>query len=430
MPNLKIAQIGCGGMGLRHVYAHTELQRVADSFDLVAVCDINQPAADYVAAEAESALGTRPRVYTEFDVLLGSEGGLDAVDIVTDVGLHHVIAIKAYEAGLNVAVEKPLGVTVRACSLIIEAARKAGKVLSVEENHRRDPVNRLVKAIMDSGILGCPRLMHVASFRGTRHSPHGTAWRQIKKRGGYLLDYGVHEADLFEYFLGEIDTVYAETRLWEPVRYNGEKGQFDKTSSSWALSPYYAHRVREKIEMADTINCTSEDMSLALLRFKSGAIGYYGRSIAAPGKELTTDIIYCEEGSIQLPGSRSGNPVHVTMLGKQEPIAQETVIDLVPRFEVDDSTSVFFDGRRKISSYDYNSAATDRKFIAMGLKDFADSIHQKRQPEVTGQIGLTAVALIYAMLESGHIHQPIALADIVNGKYHAYQDEVNQFAKI
>ena len=182
--------------------------------------------------------------------------------------------------------------------------------------------------------------------------------------------------------------------------------------------------------MADTISCTSEDMSLALLRFKSGAIGYYGRSIAAPGQELDTDIIYCEKGSIQLPGSRSGNPAHVTMFGKQKPIAQETIFDLVPGFEIDDSTSAFFDGRRKISFYDYNNDATDRKFVAMGLKDFADSIYQRRQPEVTGQIGLNAVALIYAMLESGYAHQPIELSDVVSGKCHAYQDEVNQFANI
>ena len=218
MADLTIAQVGCGGMGLRHLYGEVELQRRADSFDVVAVCDLNRSAAEHVANEAEKGLGRRPAVYTDFQDLLDSEKDLDAVDIVTDVGLHHRLAFMAFEAGVNVAVEKPMGVTVRACLRMMEAAERAGKVLLVEENHRRDPVNRLVKAILDSGALGGTRLMHVASLGGTRSLPHGTAWRHIKNRGGFLLDYGVHDTDLFLYFLGEIESVFAETRLWEPVR--------------------------------------------------------------------------------------------------------------------------------------------------------------------------------------------------------------------
>ncbi len=204
MADLKIAQVGCGGMGLRHLYGEVELKRVTDSFDLIAVCDLNQSAADHIANEAERCLGRRPEIYTDFDRMLSAEKDLDAVDIVTDVGLHHTLALKAFDAGVNVAVEKPLGVTVRACLRMIEAADVSGKVLLVEENHRRDPVYRLVKSVLDSGALGSPRLMHVASFGGTRNLPHGTAWRHIKNRGGFLLDYGVHDADLFGYFMGDI----------------------------------------------------------------------------------------------------------------------------------------------------------------------------------------------------------------------------------
>ncbi len=131
MSKLKIAQVGCGGMGLRHLYGEVELKCVADSFDLVAVCDRNLTSAQHVAAEAEKGLGVRPKIYTDFDDLLGSERDLDAVDIVTDAGIHHVLAIKALQAGLHVAVEKPLGVSVRACLRMIEAAQAAGRVLLV-----------------------------------------------------------------------------------------------------------------------------------------------------------------------------------------------------------------------------------------------------------------------------------------------------------
>ena len=422
MAELQIAQVGCGGMGLRHLYGEVELKRVFDSFDLVAVCDVNLSAAEHVANEAEKGLGRRPRVYTSFDELLDKETSLDAVDIVTDVGLHHVLALKAFEAGLHVAVEKPLGLTVRACKRIIEAAGRAGKVLLVEENHRRDPVNRLVKAIIDGGVLGRPRLIYTASTSGSRTLPHTTAWRHIKLRGGYLLDYGVHDTDLFGFFMGEVDSVYAETRLWETSRYTTERTQLGP------MAKFYAHRVKEDIERARTVETTSEDMALGLIRFKSGAIGHYTKTIAAPGQSTAADIIYCDEGSLKLPGSRSGRPTQVTMMGAERPLAARDVLGLVPGFELDDITAAFFRGRRRLSSYNMPYEKTDRKFIAMGLQDLAQAIAKGREPQVTGEAGLKAVALVYAMLESGHRKQAVSFDDIVEDRVNAYQQEVNHHA--
>lgn len=62
MALLQICQVGCGVMGLRHVYGLIELkERGFDTFDLVALCDLHQSAADHVAGVAEDGLGTRPR---------------------------------------------------------------------------------------------------------------------------------------------------------------------------------------------------------------------------------------------------------------------------------------------------------------------------------------------------------------------------------
>ena len=144
MDKIQIAQIGCGGMGLRHAFSYVELKKHADLFDLVALCDLNAEVAEHVALEAEKELGLKPRVYTDFDTMLSEEKHLDAVDVVTDVGLHHSLTIKALESGLHVSVEKPMAVSVKACLQMIEAAEKAGKILVVQENHRRDPIYRLV----------------------------------------------------------------------------------------------------------------------------------------------------------------------------------------------------------------------------------------------------------------------------------------------
>ena len=47
-----------------------------------------------------------------------------------------------------------------------------------------------------------------------------SVWRHQKDQSGILLDVGVHFADMMEYFLGPITTVYAQTRLHEPIRHN------------------------------------------------------------------------------------------------------------------------------------------------------------------------------------------------------------------
>ncbi len=420
MADLKIGQVGCSGMGLRHLYGQIESKRVFGTFDYAAVCDLNVSAAEHVAVEAERGLGKRPNVYTNFDEMLDKESGLDAVDIVTNSETHHVLALKAFDAGVNVATEKPLAHSVRACRRMIEAAERSGKVLSVSENYRRDPLNRLARAVLDSGALGKRRLMMDILVWGTRVMPHTTAWRHQKVRGGYLLDYGVHDTDLLLFFMGDADRVYAETSIWEKERFSM------KDPLGAHQVNYYRHRVKEEIELAETVETTSEDMNLAVIRFDSGAMGHLAMSIAAPGERTTADIVYCAEGSLRLSGSRSGRPVRVTMLDADEPLSEKDVLALVPDFELDDLTARIFDGSRRIWSYDMAFEQIDAKLIALELQDFAEAILNDRKPDVTGEVGLKAVALVYAILESGHLHQPVYFTDVVADRVNAYQQEINE----
>jgi predicted dehydrogenase len=52
-----------------------------------------------------------------------------------------------------------MAVTVKACRMMAEASRKYGLVLSIAENYRRDPMNRLAKAVLDSGLIGAPHFI-------------------------------------------------------------------------------------------------------------------------------------------------------------------------------------------------------------------------------------------------------------------------------
>ena len=100
---------------------------------------------------------------------------------------------------------------------MITKAQETGCVLSVAENYRRDPVNRLAKALINAGVIGRPRLMQQIAIGGG-DGMLISVWRHQKNASGVLLDVGVHFADIMEYFLGEADTAYAQTRLHEPIR--------------------------------------------------------------------------------------------------------------------------------------------------------------------------------------------------------------------
>src|SRR5437667_105625 len=95
-----------------------------------------------------------------------------------------------------------------------KAARRAGRVLSVAENFRRDPIHRLAKALLDDGAIGQPRLMIQHSIGG-RDRISMTIWRHMKETASMPVDAGVHEADLIRVYIGDFRTVFGASRLHE-----------------------------------------------------------------------------------------------------------------------------------------------------------------------------------------------------------------------
>ena len=100
-------------------------------------------------ASRRRLLGSRPAVFSDHEELIAS-GAVEALDVVTDPAAHHPIAVPALDEGLHVICEKPLGITVRACRAIVDAAARSGAVLATAENYRRDAPNRLARAVIDT----------------------------------------------------------------------------------------------------------------------------------------------------------------------------------------------------------------------------------------------------------------------------------------
>lgn len=410
---IPLAIVGCGGMGHRHLYGLAELAAVLGEempFDLVGACDPNQENAASLATAAEERLGRRPVVARDLAELAARAPGLQAVDLCADPRHHHTLASEAFERGWHVMVEKPMGLTVRACHLMAEAAARSGRCLAVAENYRRDPINRLAKALLNAGAVGLPRLALHTSIGGGNRILIST-WRHQKLSSGVLLDVGVHYADMLEYLLGPVATVVAQTRLHEPVRVSeGTEGA--PTSGFYARWP-----------LPPRTECTAEDAAYALLTFESGAVAQYVEDHAGHGSSLWQRVVYGATGSLSIPGDRSGRPLLLTRDDGTR-LEGATVLDLVPAFRLDAITAALFGGDR-LGTYDFSFPETDRKLIAVEYHDFADAIRTGRAPEVGAEAGTRAVALSYAILESGHAGQPVTLKDVLSGRVNAYQSEID-----
>ena len=416
MEKIRLAIVGCGGMGHRHLYGLAELHNSGLSpFELVGACDPVRANAESLADDAEERLGVRPHVVESLEELEAL--GVAAVDITTTPRYHHTVAEEALERGWHAMIEKPVGLTVRAGNRIRQAAEKSGSIVSVAENYRRDPMNRLGKALLDAGVIGSPRLM-IHNTMGGGNQMTISVWRHMKNESGVLLDVGVHFADILEYYLGPVRTVYAQSRLHEPVRYNPAAGPEGQSSSNPA--GVYGKWQRQ---MPAQFEPTAEDASYATLLFENGAVCQFIEDHAAHGQGVFTRQIHGSAGSLELPSDRSGQLI--TLHKDGESICDASLLDLVPDFHLEPITAALFGGDR-LWGYDFPFPETDRKLLATEYGEFGLAIEDGGSIEVDATQGTRSVALSYAMLESSEAGRVLSMEEVLTEKVDAYQLEIDE----
>jgi predicted dehydrogenase len=409
MDKLPLCLVGCGGMGHRHIFGFAELMRSGmGNIDLIAVCDLNEENARLCALEAERQLGKKPVVYTDFEQVLASSE-VAAVDVVTEPAVHHTLAVPALRAGKHVLVEKPLGITVKACKAMIDVAQEGDTVLATAENYRRDPVNRFAKAVIDSRLLGAPYLMISKSLGGdSRFSI--TPWRHLKERGTIALDYGVHIADIMQYLLGDIVQIFGTGMIVEPVRYRPER--IDHPLESY----------RRRFEsFPESIEATGEDSVIALFQTRSGAMIEFVYVSGGSGVHTSERTVHGPLGSLHLPGDRNGGVVTLSRDGHE--LSTDDLLPEVPEFRLNPITERLFGERT--ARYNIPFAETDAKTLAIEFHDFADAALHGHEPEVDGIGGLTAVATILGAFESGMEGRSVSMDEMLSGQVNAYQKEID-----
>ena len=414
MHRTPIAIVGGGGMGRRRLTGVAALSRTDfANVELVAVCDINRKNAEDLADEARQSLGKRPAVFENVDTMARTMPEIEGVDVTTDAGSHHRVGTDCLRAGLHVMVEKPLAITMRGCNLMVDTARNAGRILSVAENYRRDPINRLARALIADGAIGTPTLMTETSIGGG-NSLYVTPWRHQKRRGTVALDAGVHNADILMYYLGDVESVYGEGRLFEKRRYKpgvaAPGGFYDKWS----------------VDFPDAVEATGEDALFGYIRFKSGAVGQLTLHYAGHGLGQSGRHVYGTSGSLASPGDRNGRPLRLYLDGGVE-VADERILEYAPSYQLEPLAAQLFGGDR-VWTYEFPFVETDAKIFALQYWEFANCIQTGQRPEVDGLVGRRDTAMINALFESGLAKRAVTLDEVESVTIDAYQREIDEDA--
>ena len=176
-------------MGQNHLRIYSEMEEV----ELAGISDIDQKRVEFMATQFKT------KAFTNYKKMFLE--GLDAVSVVVPTKLHKQVALDALDAGMQVLVEKPIADTIENAEMIIEAAKKAGKVLMIGHIERFNPAVIRLKEIINSGILG-----KIVSISTKRVGPYNPRIRDV----GVILDLGVHDIDIISYLYGKkINSVYA-----------------------------------------------------------------------------------------------------------------------------------------------------------------------------------------------------------------------------
>jgi len=392
---LKLAIVGCGGMAGEHLRAYGLIKKKeSEKFEFAAMCDPVVESAKRFAEQATTIQGFKPRVYTKVEEMLAEEE-LDVADICTPHSDHHVSGVTCLNAGVNVMIEKPIGVTIKASKAIIDAGKKNGKIVATAENIRRGLSQRTSYWLINEvKLIGTPRLFYSqhASWQdpSTERNWH---WRIDKWMGGggMVMDSGAHFCDTIRYFYGDPDTVYAKVQ------------QLEK----------WPHR-KGNAKVMDS----REDTWVATITFKSGVVGVWSWTMAAPGHTYTNVVHYGSKGCILDRGDVFHGP-----FGNAEVIVQDGPKRVVTQMsEMQRQFLSQLDEAEKNVMFPYG--ITDG--VAIECYDFLDAVEKRRKPEVDGETGMKAKAICEAIFESAYIGQAVQFNDVLSGKVEEYQKPINE----
>lgn len=218
-------------------------------------------------------------------------GGVDAVSICTYNATHAECAIYALEHGVSVLLEKPMCVTTEEAVAICKAEKKSGKVLSIGFQPRFDDNMKMVKKVVQSGVLG--KIYYIQTGGGRRHgipTPFGTTFIESDKGViGALGDIGCYSLDMVLNAIG----------YPKPLTVSGF------VSDYFGKDPDYFTSEGKPAEYANIFGV--DDFGAAFIRLEGGIILDFRIAWAMHLDTPGDTIIMGDKGSLRIPSTECWN---------------------------------------------------------------------------------------------------------------------------
>lgn len=256
---INVGLLGCGRIAKRHAELLSNDQ--VPGARLAAVCDT---AGDRVTTYAERYGVIAYRSPEE----LYADSQIDLVAVLTPSGMHAEHVIGAARAGKHVLVEKPMALRMDDADNMIRACDEEGvKLFVVKQNRFNVPVLKLREAL-EAGRFG-RLVMGTVRVRWCRRQAYydQDAWRGTwRYDGGVLTNQASHHIDMLEWMMGDVESVHARAAT-------------------------------------TLVNIQTEDIAVATLKFRNGALGIIEATTATRPKDIEGSIsILGEKGSVEIAG--------------------------------------------------------------------------------------------------------------------------------
>ena len=150
----------------------------------------------------------RCRAAASFQEIL-DDPDIEAIINTTPNDVHLETTLAAAQAGKHVFLDKPIANTVAEARAITEACRKAGVVLALGYQRRRESQFRWIKQQIAEGALGKLVNAEANISRDRLGKVDLSSWRYTAAGmpGGVMLQIGIHYTDVLEYLMGPIHAV-------------------------------------------------------------------------------------------------------------------------------------------------------------------------------------------------------------------------------
>ena len=265
MDRLRAAVIGLGFVGKAHLEG---LRRLG-----IPVAGILGSSPES-STEAARATGL-DRGYSSLEEL-AADRAVDVVHICTPNYLHFRQANILLHSGKHVLCEKPLAMNSKESLELVLAAQKQKKVGGVAYNLRYYPLCQQARAMVASGAIGEPRLVHGSFLQDWLLYPADWNWRLEPDLGGELRavsDIGTHWLDLMTWITGQkVTELCADLATVIPVR-RRPRGRVE------------TFQQRGDVVEFDEVRISTDDCASVLLRFEAGIRGVMTVSQVSAGRK-------------------------------------------------------------------------------------------------------------------------------------------------